>query len=617
MSVSKRFIRHIRNRIFLRETSFNSYHKNENITLFGFISSILKGLRLLMFFYGLSGILVCVVDFSIAPIFSRVVVKAVENYTGPRDEIWGAIKWPFIMMFSIWVFNDIQARIFGWLYASKIEPTLDAKIKMFYIQRVMKNSYEYFLTEETGAVLSRMYGILYNVKYFLKQFVRYLLPNCVSILFLGFSFLTIHWMLGGIVLLHLVVTSFVMYFMIKKSFRISAKVTMAHTKTVSAITDVILNISSVMLFNKKRHEMSRMMRIQNNESHRIRKNLQHAEKMKIIFVFLSIFIVGFSYTYVEIQLYSKGIIQLGDVVFSFSGIGNYLALMYFIIMDFVDLVIEYGKVQEAVRQMNAGDVVLENSSGGCELEVREGRIEFKDITFGYTNNEDIFEKESLIIKPREKVGLVGKSGSGKTTFINLLLKNLEPDDGKIFIDGQDIRFVSDAELKKNIAVISQDTILFNRSVFENIKYGKEDATYEQVIEAAKLANAHDFIIDLDCGYHTIVGERGSNLSGGQRQRIVIARAILKDAPILILDEATSALDSENESLIQESLNKLMKDKTVISIAHRLPTLRRMDRIVVLKDGEVVEEGGHDELVNKVGGAYNEMWKTQVNSFLNE
>jgi ATP-binding cassette subfamily B protein len=291
--------------------------------------------------------------------------------------------------------------------------------------------------------------------------------------------------------------------------------------------------------------------------------------------------------------------------------------MYFIIMDFVDLVIEYGKVQEAVRQMNAGDVVLENSSGGCELEVREGRIEFKDITFGYTNNEDIFEKESLIIKPREKVGLVGKSGSGKTTFINLLLKNLEPDDGKIFIDGQDIRFVSDAELKKNIAVISQDTILFNRSVFENIKYGKEDATYEQVIEAAKLANAHDFIIDLDCGYHTIVGERGSNLSGGQRQRIVIARAILKDAPILILDEATSALDSENESLIQESLNKLMKDKTVISIAHRLPTLRRMDRIVVLKDGEVVEEGGHDELVNKVGGAYNEMWKTQVNSFLNE
>jgi len=222
----------------------------------------------------------------------------------------------------------------------------------------------------------------------------------------------------------------------------------------------------------------------------------------------------------------------------------------------------------------------------------------------------------LQIKPGERIGLVGVSGSGKTTLTKLLLRFADVEKGEITIDGQNIKKVTQESLRKNIAYVPQETSLFHRSIAENIAYGKPDASQAEIEHAAKLANADEFIKDLPNGYETLVGERGVKLSGGQRQRIAIARAILKDAPILVLDEATSALDSESEALIQGALKELIKDRTSIVIAHRLSTVMNLDKIIVLKDGKIAEAGSHTELLKK-GGAYARLWSRQSGAFLDE
>ena len=228
---------------------------------------------------------------------------------------------------------------------------------------------------------------------------------------------------------------------------------------------------------------------------------------------------------------------------------------------------------------------------------------FNNITYHYNNKENLFEKFNLKIKSGEKVGLVGHSGSGKSTLIKLLVRYYDVTGGKIIVGGEDIKQVRQESLRAKIAVIPQDTTLFNRTIMENIRYGNVYASDADVIKAAKMAYADEFIRELPHGYNSKVGERGVMLSGGERQRIAIARAILKDAPILILDEATSALDSESERYIQKSLKKLMRGKTVIAIAHRLSTLKEMDRLVVMDKGKIVEEGAHDELLSHRGAYY--------------
>jgi ATP-binding cassette subfamily B multidrug efflux pump len=254
-----------------------------------------------------------------------------------------------------------------------------------------------------------------------------------------------------------------------------------------------------------------------------------------------------------------------------------------------------------------------------ELKVTKGAIEFQDIRFGYGSEKGLIEDLSLSVKPGEKIGLVGRSGAGKSTLVNLLLRFFELEDGRILIDGQDIARVTQESLRTQISVVTQDTSLLHRSIRDNIRYGRPSASDDEVVAAAKLAQAHDFILGLEDwrhrrGYDAQVGERGVKLSGGQRQRIAIARVILKNAPILVLDEATSALDSEVEAAIQSSLDELMKNKTVIAIAHRLSTIARMDRLVILDRGRIVEQGTHDELL-AADGHYAALWRRQSGGFI--
>jgi ATP-binding cassette subfamily B multidrug efflux pump len=283
-----------------------------------------------------------------------------------------------------------------------------------------------------------------------------------------------------------------------------------------------------------------------------------------------------------------------------------------------DIFEDVGVVQEGMITI-AKPLQLVDPAGAKPLAVRDGEIEFKDVSFGYGRESGVLEGFNLTIRPGEKIGLVGRSGAGKSTVVNLLLRFFDLEGGAILIDGQDISQLTQESLRSQISVVTQDTSLLHRSIRDNIRYGKPEATHDDVLRAARLAHAHEFILDLEDwrdrhGYDAHVGERGVKLSGGQRQRIAIARVILKDAPILVLDEATSALDSEVEAAIQQSLGTLMEGKTVIAIAHRLSTIARMDRLVVLDHGRIVEQGSHNELIAH-NGHYAALWRRQSGGFI--
>ena len=266
-------------------------------------------------------------------------------------------------------------------------------------------------------------------------------------------------------------------------------------------------------------------------------------------------------------------------------------------------------------------IIINDSPNAKTLTINKTpQIEFSNIQFAY-NKDPIFDNFNLTIKPNERIGLVGKSGAGKSTLINLLLRFYELDDGRISINNQNIKSLKQTSLRSQISMVTQDNSLLHRSIKENIAYGKPHSTMEDIIKAAKVAECHDFIMQLQdqhgrTGYDTHVGERGVKLSGGQKQRIAIARLALKNAPILILDEATSALDSEVEMVIQQSLQNLMENKTVIAIAHRLSTISMMDRLLVLDNGKILEEGTHAQLIRKKG-LYAKLWKKQSEGFIGD
>jgi ATP-binding cassette subfamily B protein len=248
------------------------------------------------------------------------------------------------------------------------------------------------------------------------------------------------------------------------------------------------------------------------------------------------------------------------------------------------------------------------------VQITEGRVAFQNVRHAYDRDRYVFENLSFEIQPGERVAFVGHSGAGKSTIVKLLLRFLDVEEGRILIDGQDITTVAQDALRRCIAYVPQEPSLFHRTLFENIAYGKEDATQAEVEHVARRAHAHEFIMKNKEGYDTLVGERGVKLSGGERQRVAIARALLKDAPIVVLDEATSSLDSISERLIQEAFDELMKGRTTLVIAHRLSTIQHMDRIIVLEEGGVAEEGTHSELLTK-NGIYATLWHSQVGGFI--
>jgi ATP-binding cassette subfamily B multidrug efflux pump len=317
-------------------------------------------------------------------------------------------------------------------------------------------------------------------------------------------------------------------------------------------------------------------------------------------------------------LWTQGKVEVGTVAMALPLAWQIVNVAGWVALQVTSIFENIGVIQEGMMTI-ARPIALIDRPDAPSLNVTRGEIVFEDVRFGYGRESGVIDGLNLTVKPGEKIGLIGRSGAGKSTVVNLLLRFFDLEDGRILIDGQDIAAVTQESLRAQISMVTQDTSLLHRSIGDNIRYGRPQATDAEVVAAAKLAHAHEFILELEDwkqrrGYPAQVGERGVKLSGGQRQRIAIARVILKNAPILVLDEATSALDSEVEAAIQSSLDTLMAGKTVIAIAHRLSTIARMDRLIVLDRGRIVEQGTHHELLQH-GGNYAALWQRQSGGFI--
>lgn len=390
----------------------------------------------------------------------------------------------------------------------------------------------------------------------------------------------------------------------------------AETKQTGQLADSISNMISVKSYAQESFERARYTRCTEKTYHEVGMNLMRGafrrdEAFGTIQIILTALILIF-------LLYGQS--WLGISVATLILIVNYSQSIQGELWNFnhifKNLNKAFGDAYEMTMILDSPNEVVD-APDAYELKIQKSTIDFHDVTFQHKDAKDaIFENFNLKIKAGERVGLVGVSGSGKTTLTKLLLRFADIDEGEISISEQDIKHVTQHSLHKNIAYVPQETSLFHRSIAENIAYGRPDASFEEIKHAAQLANADEFIKELPQGYDTLVGERGVKLSGGQRQRIAIARAILKDAPILVLDEATSALDSESEALIQGALEELMQGRTSVVIAHRLSTVASLDRIVVLENGKIVEQGRHDELLAK-GGVYQKLWNRQSGAFMQE
>ena len=391
----------------------------------------------------------------------------------------------------------------------------------------------------------------------------------------------------------------------------------ARSMMTGRVVDSYTNIQTVKLFSHSKRESTYAQDAMDEFLHTVYRQMRYATGINVsvnVLIYLLIFFVGaFS-----IYLWSNAAITVGAIAVAITMALRLNGLAQWIMWEVGMLFENLGMVADGRNTLSQPQGITD-ADNAPELKVDQGQIAFEDVRFHYGKESGVLEDFNLRIEPGEKIGLVGRSGAGKSTLVNLLLRFYDVESGVVRIDGQPVNQVTQDSLRAAIGMVTQDTSLLHRSIRENLLYGAPDATDEDMVLAAKEAKAHDFIQTLtdpfgNTGYDAQVGERGVKLSGGQRQRIAIARVMLKNAPILVLDEATSALDSEVEASIQESLKTLMKDKTVIAIAHRLSTIAAMDRLVVLDQGQIVEQGTHSELVN-AGGIYAKLWSHQTGGFL--
>lgn len=553
-------------------------------------------------------------DHTLWPYIMGIFIDGLNGITGDRSQMWSILWLPITLGISLMLIVELSFRLSGFLGVYSI-PKLEGSVRMGMFDYVQHHSYAYFSRSFAGSIANKLAEMPLSFTRIIEQVLRLYIPVLVAIFISIILFSRVHMqfslMLAAWIFIHLGICA---YFA-RKCANFADDHAESRSLLTGKIVDSLSNHLNVKLFARHTAEVGYIWKFQNLEAKAHSISLLYLEKMKLALGFFSLFGIGFGMIGYMLLTWQRGEITTGEVVFIFNTIWNITMMVWLFGLELPNTVRDFGVCKQALSVIrDTHDVV--DISNARPLVVSPGEIVFDNVTFNYEDKKTIFQNKNIKIKAGEKVGLVGFSGSGKTTFVHLILRYFDLASGRILIDGQDIAKVTQESLRAQIAMIPQDPILFHRSLMENIRYGKPGATDEEVIEASKRAHCHDFIMQMPEKYDALVGERGVKLSGGQRQRIAIARAILKNAPILMLDEATSALDSVTEGFIQDSLNELMQGRTTIVIAHRLSTLSGMDRIIVFKSGKVVEEGTHEALV-ELGGHYAKMWEMQAGGFLPE
>jgi len=387
----------------------------------------------------------------------------------------------------------------------------------------------------------------------------------------------------------------------------------AETKLTGANIDLLTNINAVHEYARRKFELKHLRELILIRRERSLTNWRYGEWILLLNNVLQAFFIA-AMMLVAVDLAIKGEITPGDIILFLAMVFLLRGQLTFIGSQFNHLAEKWGTIKESLTDITKDHEVADTQEAS-ELMVSRGGVSFENVVFEY-EGIPVFSDLTFDIPAGQRVGIIGRSGAGKSTLVKLILRHYDLNGGRIVIDGTDISSVTKESLREAIAIVPQEAALFHRSIHDNIAYGLTNATREEVIRAATQAQAHEFIERLPEGYESMVGERGIKLSGGQRQRIAIARALIKDAPILLLDEATSALDSESEGAVQKALLRLMEGRTVLAIAHRLSTLRAMDRLIIFDAGKIVEDGTHEELLKKKG-LYADLWTHQAGGFLED
>ncbi|KTD82402.1 ABC transporter ATP-binding protein [Legionella waltersii] len=546
------------------------------------------------------------------PYSLKMIVDALSSHS-PGENIFVAVAPALWVGGGAWFILLLILRLEGW-WQGYVMPRFQADVRMSVMDYLIRQSYHYFTNQMAGSLANKVNDLPRAMDSIFNIITWYWIAAIASIVVALILMCTINYWFAVVMIIWIMVQLFISYRFSKTVDAYSVENAEDKSELSGKIVDTLSNSNAVKLFARSKDELDYISLSQKKEQG---SNKRLTIYMNIFRLYLDIPVTIMLVVMVGLLLHfwQQSKITTGDLVFIFNVSFAIMTQIWYLCHAMAELFREIGIARQAIALLSA-PIEVKDVPDAKALNVVAGKIEFDNVTFHYNQGKKVFENKSVIIEPGQRVGLVGFSGSGKTTFIHLILRLFNVESGKILIDGQDISQVTQDSLRSAISMIPQDTTLFHRTIIENIRYGNLDATDEQVINASKRACCDEFISLLSEGYQTMVGERGIKLSGGQRQRIAIARAVLKNTKILVLDEATSQLDSLTEEAIQNSLWELMESKTSIVIAHRLSTLLHMDRILVFEAGKIVEDGSHDELLEK-NGLYKSMWDAQIGGFLPE
>ncbi|OGI89405.1 hypothetical protein A2911_02440 [Candidatus Nomurabacteria bacterium RIFCSPLOWO2_01_FULL_40_15] len=552
-----------------------------------------------------------VFDFILIPLYFKEIIDVISQAYINRATIARPLFNLVLIIVGLNFAVAVTARWRQFIYFNFLINVVQG-LRNFTFQKIEQNSQTFFANTFAGSLVTKSRRFVNAFESMLDVFVFNFIQ--ILVIFIGVFVVligestAITFMIFGFVLVYFMV----ILFFIKKKMKYDVLEAEQDSKISGRLADIFGNILAVKFFSARKSEITSFGKYTDEGAQRSRRALFFGGKIEVvqsIFTFLILSII----LYILIKFWIDDKISTGTVVL----VETYVSLILHRLWELSNALIKFMKSASDMKEMiDIFEIVPDilDPQNPELLKIQEGNIVFENISFKYQNGQEVFNKFNLDIKSGERVGIVGHSGAGKSTITSLILRFMDVSDGRIIIDGQDIRNVTQDDLRSVISYVPQESILFHRTIRENIAYGKQNSTEEKIISAARKAHASEFISQLSKGYDTFVGERGVKLSGGERQRIAIARAMLKNAPILVLDEATSSLDSVSESYIQDAFNELMKGKTTIVIAHRLSTIQKMDRIVVLDEGEIAEEGTHKELLEKKG-VYAELWNHQTGGFL--